>query len=250
MQNDIEKIEKYIDGELGNEDLFNFKNLLSNDPDIKRNYNLVLEINKSILEEDIMALRETLDNIYKNNLIVKRTSSVFTRTSYLYSVAASIALLIATGIFVQRFNNLNTNNQVIYEKYYSPYEVSVAYRSGNTEIDRLLFNAFDRYEKKDYEQALGLFEEVLQSREEDMAANLYSGITYMEEEKYQKAKTSFNKIILNNDNMFIEQAKWYLALCYLKTEKNDDAQVILSEIIKEESYYKEMAVWVLKDLKK
>ncbi|NOQ24527.1 MAG: hypothetical protein GQ564_04120 [Bacteroidales bacterium] len=249
MQNDIEKIEKYIDGELGNEDLFNFKNLLSNNPDIKRDYNLGLEINKSILEEDVMALRETLDCLYKDNFFVKRTSSVFTRTRFLYSVAASIALLIATGGLVQRLNNPITDNQAIYEKYYSPYEVSVSYRSGNTEIDRLLFNAFERYEEKNYEQALVFFEEVLQSREEDMATNLYSGITYMEEEKYQKARTSFNKIILNNNNMFIEQAKWYLALCYLRTEKNDDAQLILSEIIKEESYYKEMAVWVLKDLK-
>lgn len=249
MQNDIEKIEKYIDGELGNEDLFNFKNLLSNNPDIKRNYNLSLEINKSILEEDVIALRETLDYIYEDNSIVKRTSSVFTRTRFLYSVAASIALLIATGGLVQRLNNSNIDNQAIYEKYYSPYEISVTYRSGNTEMDRLLFNAFEHYEEKNYEQALVLFEEVLQSREKDMATNLYSGISYMEEERYQKAETSFNKIISNNNNLFIEQAKWYLALCYLKTEKNEDAHVILSEIIKEESYYKEMAVWILDDLK-
>ena len=150
---------------------------------------------------------------------------------------------------MQRINNPNLDNPTIYEKYYSPYEVSGTYRSGNTEMDRLLFNAFDRYDEKDYEQALVLFEEVLQSREKDMAANLYSGITYMEEEKYQKAKTSFNKIISNNNNLFIEQAKWYLALCYLNTAKTDEARVILSEIIKEESYYKEMAVRVLKDLK-
>ena len=247
MQNDIEKIEKYIDGELGNEDLFNFKNLLSNDSDIKRNYNLSLDINKSILEEDVMALREKLDYIYKDS-IVKRTS-VFTRTRFLYSAAASIALLIATGGLVQRLNNPNIDNQAIYEKYYSPYEISVTYRSGNTEMDRLLFNAFEHYEEKDYEQALVLFEKVLQSREKDMAANLYSGISYMEEERYQKAETSFNKIISNNNNLFIEQAKWYLALCYLKTEKIKDAHVILSGIIKEESYYKEMAVWILDDLK-
>nr|MDA3952788.1 hypothetical protein [Bacteroidales bacterium] len=94
-----------------------------------------------------------------------------------------------------------------------------------------------------------LFEQVLQTRKKDMAAKLYSGITYLEEEKYQKAKTSFDNIISNNNNLFIEQAKWYLALCYLKTEKIEDAQVILSEIVKEESYYKEMAVGVLKDLK-
>jgi len=70
----------------------------------------------------------------------------------------------------------------------------------------------------------------------------------MEEEKYQKAKTSFDNIISDKDNLFIEQAKWYLGMCYLKTENTEKAENVLKEIIKEESYYKDVAVKVLKDL--
>ena len=248
MLTNFEMIEKYIDGELKGKELLKFNELLSTNPDIRRDYNLSLEINNSIIEDDVMALRETIDFIYKEESKVKRISSVFTKRKFYYYAAACAALLIATGGFLQNIINPNLDNEAVFEKYYTPYDVTVTYRSGNTAIDRLLLNALESYEEKDYENALILFEEVMESRKKDMAVNLYSGISYIEEEKYQKATRSFNNIISDNDNLFIEQAKWYLAMCYLKTEKTDKAQNVLKEIIKEDSYYKKQAFRVLKDL--
>jgi tetratricopeptide (TPR) repeat protein len=200
------------------------------------------------MEDDVIALRETMNYMYQDETIVKRIPTVFTKRKFYYYAAASAALLIATGGLVQRLSGPEMNNSGVFDKYYAPYEVTVTYRSGNTEVDRLLLNALERYEEKDYEYALVLFEEVLESRQNDMAVNLYSGISYMEEEKYQKATTSFSNIIADKDNLFIEQAKWYLAMCYLKTEKAEKAQDVLKEIINEESYYKEQAARVLKDI--
>ncbi|MCK5171657.1 MAG: tetratricopeptide repeat protein [Bacteroidales bacterium] len=248
MDTNFEIIEKYIDGDLEGKELLDFKELLSTDNDIKRDYNLSMEINNSIIEDDVMALRETMDYMYQEEFKVKRIPQVFTKRRFYYA-AASAALLIATGGLVQRLISPNLDNNAVFEKYYAPYDVTVTYRSGNIEVDRLLLNALERYEEKDYEQALILFEEVLKTRENDMAISLYSGISYMEEEKYQKATKSFNNIITDNDNLFIEQAEWYLAMCYLKTEKTDKAQNVLNEIIKEESYYKDQATKVLKDIK-
>ncbi|HAF28691.1 MAG TPA: hypothetical protein DCG75_06545 [Bacteroidales bacterium] len=248
MQTNFETIEKYIDGELKGNELLKFEELLSIDPDIKRDYKLSLELNNSIMEDDVIALRETMNYMYQDETIVKRIPTVFTKRKFYYYAAASAALLIATGGLMQRLSGPEMNNTRVFEKYYAPYEVTVTYRSGNTEVDRLLLNALERYEEKDYEYALVLFEEVLESRQNDMAVNLYSGISYMEEEKYQKATKSFSNIISDKDNLFIEQANWYLAMCYLKTEKTDKAQDVLREIINEESYYKEQAARVLEDI--
>jgi len=247
MNNSIELIESYIDGEMEQKEILEFEDLLSTDIDIKRDYNLSLEINNSILEEDVIVLRETMDYMYNEELVVKRTSSVFTKRRFYYA-AASAALLIAMGGLVQRIASPDLGTGEVFDKYYAPYEITVTHRSGNTEVDRLLLNAFEKYEEQNYEQALVLFEEVLESRNNDMALNLYSGISYMEEEEYQKAKTSFNNIISDKDNLFIEQAKWYLGMCYLKTENTEKAEGVFKEIIKEESHYKDVAVKVLKDL--
>ena len=247
MQTDYEIIEKYIDGELEGKELLKFKQLLSTNPDIKRDYELSMEINNSIVEDDVMALRDTMQYMYEDESAVKRIPTVFTKRRFYYA-AASAALLIAAGGLAQQLFNPNMDSTAVYDKYYKPYDVTVTYRSGNTEVDRLLLNALERYEEKDYEHALVLFEEILTNRSNDMAINLYSGISYMEEEKYQKATKSFNNIISDKDNLFIEQARWYLSMCYLKTDKVNKAEEVLNEIIEEEGYYKEQAIKVLKDL--
>jgi tetratricopeptide (TPR) repeat protein len=228
-------------------EILGFEELLASDIGIKQDYELSMEINNSILEEDVIALRETMEYMYNDEIVIKRTPTIFSQKKFYYA-AASMALLIATGGLIQRIASPDMDSSEVFEKYYTPYEITVTHRSGNTEVDRLLLNAFEKYEEKNYEQALVLFEEVLETRKNDMALNLYSGISYMEEEKYQKAKTSFDNIISDKDNLFIEQAKWYLGMCYLKTENTEKAEFVLKEIIKEESYYKDVAVKVLKDL--
>ncbi|MBI9053935.1 MAG: hypothetical protein JEY96_08975 [Bacteroidales bacterium] len=244
----FEVIEKYIDGELEGSELINFEKLLSTDDDIKHNYNLSLEINNSIKEDDVIALRETMNYMYnEEETKVRRIPTVFAKRKVYYA-AASIALLVATGGIVQKLAHPDLDNNAVYEKYYAPYDATVTYRSGNTEVDRILLKALERYEDRDFENALVLFEEVVSSHGDDMSVKLYTGISYMEEEKYQKASTSFSKIIVNNDNLFIEQAKWYLSMCYIKTGSDNDAVYLLKELINEQSTYTDKANKVLRDI--
>lgn len=248
METNFEIIEKYIDGELEGQELINFEKLLEFNAEIKRDYQLSLDINNSILEDDIMQLRESLDYMYKDEPKVRRLPNTFTRRKLFYA-AASIALLLVAGGIIKYITGSDLDNEAVFEKYYAPYEVSVIYRSGNEEVDKILVNALQKYEEKNFSEAVVLFEKVLKSGKDDMSVNLYSGISYMEEEKYQNAANSFGKIIAQNDNLFIEQAKWYLAMCYVITEKNDEAELILEELIETDSYYKRQAAKVLRDLK-
>lgn len=245
----LEIIEKYIDNELDDNEVKEFQETLLSDSDLKRDLDLSFAINHSIIEDDVMQLRETLDYMYADEQKVKRLPNIFTKRK-LYYAAASFALLLATGGLVNKFVSADFNSSDIFEKYYQPYDVTVTYRSGNTEVDKVFLSALQKYEEQDFEKALVLFEEVLDFRENDMALNLYSGITYMEEEKYQNASNSFNEIIDNNNNLFVEQAKWYLALCYVVTEDYQNAQDLLNELINDKTYYAKDARNMLKDLKK
>jgi len=247
MMDNFEVIERYIDGELEGNELLNFEKLLSTNDEIKHNYNLSLEVNKSIEEDDVIALRETMNYMYNEETKVKRIPTVFNKRKVYYA-AASIALLVATGGLVQKLSHPNLDNNAVFEKYYSPYDATVTYRSGNTEVDRILLKALERYDEKDFENALVLFEEVVSTHSDDMSVKLYTGISYMEEEKYQKASTSFSKIITNNDNLFIEQAKWYLSMCYIKTGNDIEAVHLLKELINEQSTYTDQANKVLRDI--
>lgn len=243
----LETIEKYIDGELADKELINFEELISTNSSLNRDYQLSLEINNSIIEDDVLQLRETLDYMYNDDFKVKRLSNRFSKRKIFYA-AASIALLVATGGLYKSITSSKMSNSSIFEKYYHPYEVAVTYRSGNTEVDRVFLSALQKYEEQDYEKAMMLFEQLLEVKENDMALNLYSGITYMEEEEYQNASTSFNSIIENNNNLFVEHAKWYLSLCYVITEDKENAIKLLDELVQEDSYYKKDARRILREI--
>ncbi|MDX9695109.1 MAG: hypothetical protein RBT49_04890 [Bacteroidales bacterium] len=240
-------VDKYLYGDLDVAEMQRFEQKMDSDYELKNDFLLYSEINKAILEEDVMMLRNKIDTIHKHSersmlFSLKRLDRRF------YYAAASVALLIATGSIVYNTNKPAMDNNAIYNKYFTPYDVSVTYRSGNEEVDLILISALEKYENENYKDAVILFEQVIHKRASDMAANLYSGISLMETEKYKKATNSFQTIITNNNNLFIEQAKWYLALCYIKTNQNNKAIVILNELVSHDSYYKQPAKKVLKDL--
>ncbi|MDY6800618.1 MAG: tetratricopeptide repeat protein [Bacteroidota bacterium] len=240
MKTNMEIIDKYLNGEMNDQELKRFEHLLSSDVEVQEELELHQAIGDAIMEDDIMSFRDTMQMIYAEDKKVKRQPAGFSRKKLFYA-AATIALLLAIGGIVKQLTQPDYDNHQIFDKFYQPYEVTVTYRSGNTETDRMLLNALQKYEDGNYEQALVLFEQLLEKRKDDMSINLYSGISYMEVAKYQKATQSFQTIITDNNNLFIEQAEWYLAMCYLKTEDNKKAKELLDELIKKESYYKEMA---------
>ena len=71
----------------------------------------------------------------------------------------------------------------------------------------------------------------------------------METKEYELAGKSFGKIIDDRYNMYIEQAEWYLSLCYVITDQEDKAIMLLEKIIDENGYYHKKARSVLRKLK-
>lgn len=82
-----------------------------------------------------------------------------------------------------------------------------------------------------------------------MQAHLLSGVSNMEESKYVEAEKAFTTVIDDNNNLFIESAQWYLALCYVKTEEKDKASQLLMSIRNDGGIYSREAKKVLRKIK-
>jgi len=242
-------IEEYLDGTLPTTELAAMRERLKLDKGLRSEVRLHQEVNEAIREKQVIALRHTLDSIHQQTYPARtlRLGDMLHKPR-VYYVAASLALLLSVGGVLLRQAPGDLTNQEVYQKYYEPYQASVTYRSGNDLIDQLLLDAMQYYEAGDYENASNLFEQVLYKRDGDMAVTLYSGISSMEMERYNKAGKNFKNIIKHNKNLYLEQAQWYLALCYIKTDSLTKAEGILSKLITDETFYKEDAQEVLKDL--
>jgi tetratricopeptide (TPR) repeat protein len=65
-------------------------------------------------------------------------------------------------------------------------------------------------------------------------------------ERFEEAIPQYSKVIEHGDNMFVEEAEWYKALCYLKLERKDLAKEQLVAIINRNGYYANNAKAILK----
>ena len=81
---------------------------------------------------------------------------------------------------------------------------------------------------------------MLESKPNDMQVVLLKGVSNFEEKKYPEAKQSFGKVIDDKNNLYIDQAQWYLALCYLNTNETEKAKQLLTTIGKKMASIKMM----------
>ena len=109
--------------------------------------------------------------------------------------------------------------------------------------------ALEFYNTNDYENAALFFSKVVESNPKDMQSVLLNGVSNFEDQKYPEAKISFATVIDDNNNLFIETARWYLALCYIKTNETDKAISQLQSITNENGIYSKDARKILKKTK-
>ena len=238
---------KYLAGELDAISAARFEEELKRNPLLREELNLYKEVDVALADKEIMEFRMQLRDMHKQLApeIHFTAKPKFKRVS-LVAVAASLAVVIGfSAINLFRYNN----SQSILDKYYQPYEITSTNRTVDSDADYTLRVALEKYQNREYREAVLLFEKVLENDSEQMGTLLYAGISYFEIEEYTKAGKSFSKVITQDDNLYIEQAKWFLGFCYLKTDDEEKAISQFTEIAKSNSYYSEKAKTILKKLR-
>ena len=250
MSNYQDYIQPFLDGELSREELDWINKELENNAVLAEDIKLYREVDNAIREDDVLDLRDQLDVIHKNlgEEVRNPKKPIRYRKVISYAAIASVAVLVSVGV-MYKLQTRKLSNQEIFEKYYEPYEVTMVYRSAESSSTALLQEARQLYEAGNYMDAIALYEDVLLKDPEDMESTLYSGISYLETDQYAKADRSFNTILDQNDNLFIEQAEWCLGFCYLMTEDMARARKQFYNIAISNSSYKENALEVLKKMK-
>ena len=162
--------------------------------------------------------------------------------------AVITGLILAGSLFVYKGRNLS--NQEILDRFYTSYEVTTASRSQQSMINTDYSTAMDYYNIRDYNNAALYFSKVLESDPKFIESTMLYGVSNYEERNYPEAEQSFSKVIDDNDNLYIEDAQWYLALCYLNTDEMAKAENQLIMIKRSESIYKRNAARILRRMKK
>jgi hypothetical protein len=244
----LQEIEGYLYNELSEQELDLFEDELIHNKDLLSEVDLVKGIDQAIQENDIMQLRNNLRGIAAENNNKKQkeqliTGRFFLRKTGISVVAASLIMLLGiTGII--RY----TSEGDLYQTYYNKYETAGVSRSSSMNTDETFARALQKYNKEDYESALNLLQEVLSKDQNNVAGHFYSAVSLQELGKYNNAIKEYEIVVVDKDNLFIEQAEWYIGLCYLQTKDEKKAIQQFKKIADGNGFYQEKAVAILRKL--
>ncbi|MFZ5940925.1 MAG: tetratricopeptide repeat protein [Bacteroidota bacterium] len=250
MTRDRHIIQKYLDHELSEKEMDRFEQDLGSSPDLQADLFLFQEVDEAVSDTEVLDFRAQLKDLRKDahNEELNHKRVIRFNRPWQYAASAAVALILAIGLATILDRPLSSKD--LFRKYYKPYEVALINRSSNGDLDLVLRRALQYYQEENYGEAVSYFEEVLKSGNGTPATDLYTGISYMEIEKYLEAGKSFNKVIAQNDNLYMEQAEWYLGFCFLATNETDRARRQFARIASSNSYYREDAEKILKKLRK
>ncbi len=221
------------------------KEMEGND-DMKREVELRKQTDDILKKQAVMSLRYKLAELDKNRLERKRILA-FRKNAVLKYAAVFAGAAVIGSLFL--FTGKTLTSEEIVNQFYKAYEAPSAQRSSVSDPNTDYVLGLKYYNAHDYRKAASQFAKVLEKNPNDMRTYLLSGVSNMEEKMYNEAKKSFSTVIDNNNNLFIESARWYLALCYVETEDNEKASQLLLSIRNEGGLYSKDARKVLRKIR-
>jgi tetratricopeptide (TPR) repeat protein len=162
-----------------------------------------------------------------------------------FAAAIAALILLGGGYFI---TTLKQSNEALYRRNFTAYQPPSVARSAETRYTDFQ-RAMDLYKKSNFAAAASCLKNYLKSNPEESEAMMVYGISEMQVNNFPEAKTSFRSLLGNADNLYIDVAQWYLALCYVKTNEKNEAVRQLEAIIPSNSIYREDARKLLKKLR-
>ena len=240
-------IERYNAGEMNEAEKAWFRKELEEKEKLRDEVALRQKTDMVIKDHNIIMLRNKLTAIDKKR--AEAGPGKNNRKHFPLTRAAVIAGIILAGSLAF-LSTRNLDNEEIFDRFNKPYDITANLRSAGALANKDYFSvAIDYYNIRDYHNAALNFSKVPGSHPKYMESAMLYGVSKFEEQNYAEAKKSFAKVIDNNKNYFVEDAHWYLALCYLKTGENEKAASELNFIKKSESIHSSNARKILRRMK-
>lgn len=240
-----QQIEDFLDNNLIKEELDLFLKQKEKDQNFNNEIDLRHEINQSLRDKGLLELRELL-NKQRNDSAIRDPFHNF-RTDLFktwHLAAASFSLILVVGGLWYILSNKPYSTEKLVTKYYKPAHPIQQIRSVEISSGDALSEAFKHYKNNDFNSALKYFN----SLDNQITAKFYSGVCYIELEEYNHAIESFTFVVNDKDNLFVEQADWYLGLIYLMNNQRQLAIAQFELISNGDSYYASQAEEIIKYL--
>lgn len=219
-------LNQYKDGKASKEELEEFTNAFmraKHDYDRKNRWQSMLQ-----LQHDFR--RDKIDTEVKPI----RRSILMWAASAAAVVIAFVLWMLAPDTTAVTYEQLADN--YLAEEFYENQEDS----RGEQDVEQLNLQAIFAYNQKDFETAIGLYENIVQSGQANDRHYFFLGLSYLYLDRYDEAITNLQQVpAVNSDSKFIKEYRWFLALAYLKNKQVPEGRTLLISIQPNDWKYRE-----------
>ncbi|WP_431133302.1 tetratricopeptide repeat protein [Psychroserpens mesophilus] len=208
-QEQLEAIERYINGTMSQEELKAFKTQLENDSEFKTQVEDIRILLSGIEEQ---SLKAQLDEFH-NDIIKQPSQEDSPKVRYLQfrKLVAAAAIIIALGSFW--FYNQNSTDR-LYSKYFVPDPGLPTTMSHSSNFE--FYDAMVNYKQGDYKIAIEKWEVLKEKTPSNDTLNYFLGVAYLANKSETNAIPFLEKSIQDKDFPLANDAYYYLGLAYLK----------------------------------
>ncbi|MGK7397261.1 MAG: tetratricopeptide repeat protein [Candidatus Cyclobacteriaceae bacterium M3_2C_046] len=245
----IDKIERYLNGEMDRSEKETFEAALQNDKSLAESVTLHQETMHGINQFFAHQLKQSLQKAEKDLADQPDDQRLGGRGKKMYWWMGLAASLLVGIVLIFLFNQKPVH-QEIFATYYRPYLnlVSPLERSGES-AEEFNQDPFKLYESGDFEQAIDLFEKL---KNEGTVGNehlFYLGLSYLETDQVDEAVENLLLVAQRNEGFLANPSQWYLALAYVKAEQLQAAQEAFEELAGYSNEYQDQAKEILERLR-
>jgi predicted Zn-dependent protease len=230
-QQEFERIESYILGQMTEEETSVFEAELKQNPELQSNYE---DIKFILTEVEISSLKESMDDFHAELLSSTPVVPIASKKQIFwkpYAIAASILCLLVISIWV--FMGSAPENEKLFLAYFQPDPglVTAMGTNSNYEFDRGMVD----YKTGDYQAAISRWEMLLKEKPDNDTLNYFIGSALLATGEASEAQRFLEKVIKNQSGIFQKEASWYLGLSLLKSGKPEEAIMFLQNSGREEA---------------
>jgi tetratricopeptide (TPR) repeat protein len=245
----LDMFDNYFSGELSQQEKIAFEEHLKSDSKMAEAFQEYQDLRKGIdysimksLKEELQELETSLPEIELEPKVQHRIDPVpTTNRLQIWKVAAAVVLVsLSVGVIFQL--QQPSSPQDLFNQHFEPYTNQyVSPMRGDDIAADPMVQAFMAYDADDYSAAVAGFETILgqeEYKEEHTLVLFYLGSAQLAQDQGEASINTFERYLeISQDN--VAQAKWYLAMGYLKVNRVEEAKLLLKELKQSEEYGKE-----------
>jgi hypothetical protein len=257
MENNFNDIERFFNGAMDAKETAEFETRRANDKEFARDFLLYRQANEVVRLGARQRLKKHLDELGQSEMAVTMISTYgryYLLRKYWYAIAATVVILIGLGYFT--YHSIHPGKSIptlaqLFDSYYEVPKADLAMVRGDHAEEPLSLawnSAIQQYSEGQYNIAAEDFRVLLANSEftHRSVANFYLGICYLNTNLPDSAITHFSSI--SPTSSLNQDASWYLALSYLKTNNLKRASEVFKNIATSKKHYKKEQAEEILDL--